>query len=79
MDYIESKVSGIPCLIHVNSVSGKKPFSGSAFNCDSSDDYYGYSDVEFTVLDRKGYKAPWLEKKLTQQDISRIEDQILSN
>lgn len=77
--YIESKIAGIPCRIQVDSCLVKKPFKGSAFNCDSSDDYYGYTDISFTVLDRKGYKAAWLEKKMTQKDVERIEKEILAD
>jgi hypothetical protein len=33
-------------------------------------------EVEFKVLDRKGYLAPWLEKMLTTQDIARITREI---
>jgi len=36
-------------------------------------------EVEFKVLDRKGYLAPWLEKKLTTQDIARITREITND
>jgi hypothetical protein len=36
------------------------------------DHYGGWSDVEFEVYDRKGYKAKWLEKKMTAEDEKRI-------
>jgi hypothetical protein len=39
-------------------------------------DYYGYTESEWEVLDRKGYKAAWLERKLSSKDESRIESEI---
>jgi len=45
---------------------------------DASDwDYYGYTDMDFTVLDRKGYKAPWLERKMTSEDVIRIQEEAI--
>jgi len=72
---IESRVAGIPCLIQIDRcmvVSGSYDY-----NAASDFDYYGYKEIEFTVLDRKGYPAPWLERKLTDDDTDRIENQIL--
>lgn len=71
---IESTVAGIPCIIgvtHYESVTGSY-----SYNAPSDLDYYGYNDAEWEVLDRKGYKAAWLEKKLTKSDIVRIEEEI---
>jgi hypothetical protein len=39
-------------------------WKGSAHTCPSSDDYYGYTEIEFELYDRKGYHAKWLEAKL---------------
>lgn len=75
---IESNIQGIPCLIEVTTFSRVKPWRGCISNCPSSDDYYGYSEIEFDVLDRKGYRAKWLERKMTAEDKSRIESEILS-
>ncbi len=76
---IESQVAGIPCLIQIDTYVNVKPWKGSAHTCDNSDDFYGYTDIEFTVLDRKGYKAAWLEKKLTAADKKRIEQEIINH
>ena len=76
-DALESTISSIPCLINVETVTIVKPWTGSAMSCPSADDYYGYSEVEFTVYDRKGYRAKWLENKMTGDDIERIETEIL--
>lgn len=71
---IESRVAGIPCLIgvtHYESVAGSY-----SYNAASDMDYYGYNEAEWEVLDRRGRKAAWLEKKLTKSDIVRIEAEI---
>ena len=39
-------------------------------------DYYGYTEFDYAILDRKGYKAAWLEKKMTAADKAFIEEQI---
>ena len=69
-----STIKGIPCII---SVTYCKHYSGS-LNAPSDLDYYGFTEIEFDVLDRKGYKAPWLERKLTDDEIERIEREIVS-
>jgi hypothetical protein len=73
---IPTKISGIPCLIgveHFDEVEGS--FS---YNAASDWDYTGYTESEWVVLDRKGYKADWLAKKLENDDIAGIEDAIYS-
>ena len=71
---INSTIKGIPCII---SVTYCKHYSGP-LNAPSDLDYYGFTEIEFDVLDRKGYKAPWLERKLTDDEIERIEREIVS-
>lgn len=71
---IESRVAGIPCLIGVTyfeSVAGSYSYHAA-----SDWDYHGYTECEFEVLDRRGRKAPWLERKLSDEDTSRIESEI---
>jgi hypothetical protein len=71
---IESRVAGIPCIIGVTyfeSVAGSH-----SYHADSDMDYYGYTECEFTVCDRRGRPAPWLERKLTAKDSERIESEI---
>lgn len=66
---IPFRVAGIPCLIGVTEFHKVAPWKGSAASCPSSDDWYGYTDIEFEVLDRRGRPAPWLEKKMNRADI----------
>lgn len=71
---IETTIAGIPCLIgvtHYECVRGSYNY-----NAASDWDYYGYSEAEWDVLDRKGYKAAWLERKLTARDHDRINAEI---
>jgi hypothetical protein len=69
---IEARVAGIPCLIGVisNTPGSYHPRANSTF------DYYGSSLWE--VLDRRGRRAVWLEKKLSSDDESRIDALITS-
>lgn len=74
---IPATVQGIPCLIGVESVYIQRPFKGSPCDCVSDVDFYGYHDIEYIILDRKGYSALWLEKKLTNADRLNIEEKIM--
>lgn len=71
---IESKVAGIPCLIGVTEFSSVR--GSYSYNAPSDMDYYGYSESEWDVLDRRGRPAAWLERKLTDDDRQRIEQEI---
>ena len=71
---IESRVAGIPCLIgvtHYHSVRGSY-----SYKAPSDLDYHGYTQSEWDVLDRRGRKAPWLERKMSDKDCTRIEAEI---
>ena len=71
---IETRVAGIPCIIGVIDYSST---SGSYNRNAASDwDYYGYTESEWEVCDRRGRPAPWLAKKLTSKEESRIEREI---
>jgi len=72
---MQSYVDGIPCQIKVDRLFTQKPNS----RADNPDDYYGYTEIDFTVCDRKGYPAAWLEAKMTTEDVERIENEILTN
>lgn len=72
-DLFETKIHGIPCQIDVTNflvVEGSH-----SYNADSDWDYYGYTEFEFEVYDRKGYPAAWLERKLTPTDRERIQEE----
>lgn len=65
-------ISGIPCQIKVTTFNHIKPWGGPAYEAPSDLDYYGYVEFEYQVLDRKGYDADWLVKKMTDEDDDRI-------
>lgn len=68
--YVNTSVAGIPCTVEVLTYLNV-PGSHS-YHAASDLDYYGYSEVEWTLCDRRGRPAPWLERKLTPADEDRI-------
>lgn len=66
---MKTKIAGIPCEIEVLHWFKQKPLGPS---CDSDWDAMGYLECEFSVLDRRGRHAPWLEAKMTEDDRDRI-------
>lgn len=72
---IETRIAGIPCIVKIDSLFVQKPMGPTA---DSDWDCYGYTDLEYTVCDRRGRPAPWLERKMTEKDEARIEGELLS-
>ena len=78
MNYIttfDSTIQGIPCQIVVTHFEHTPPWRGHPHECPSDLDYYGYTELEYNVLDRKGYKASWLEAKITDEDDARIQQE----
>ena len=73
---IEFRVSGIPCIISVDEYYSQPPHKGSVLSCDSDIDWYGDEEIYYSVLDRKGYPAPWLEKKVTDSEDENIKEAI---
>jgi hypothetical protein len=60
----ESSVAGIPCKVKVTYATKYIPesWNGPAEG----------GDFEFELLDKKCYRARWLEKKLTPKDVERL-------
>ena len=73
---IEHKVSGIPCQVLVKSYN-RVPGT-YRHDAPSSADYYGYTEVSYEILDTRGRKAEWLERKLTEEARTEIERLISS-
>ncbi len=76
MNEIQTRVAGIPCIAKVTHFYRQAPWRGSAHTCDSDLDYYGYTECEFEILDRRGRPAPWLERKATDADRERVAEEI---
>lgn len=73
----ETTVAGIPCRV---GVTAWEPFSparlgGAPEHCYPADGGYG----EWELLDQRGRRAPWLERKLTAEETYRIEDQVFEH
>ena len=67
----DTRISGIPCQINVRSFTPYAPMciTGSGFgDADPPEN----EELEYEVLDRKGYRAKWLESKITPNDNERI-------
>lgn len=71
---IETRISGIPCLIGVTEWEAYRSgyTSGPADRCYDAEGGCG----SWEVLDRRGRPAPWLERKLTEKEESRIEQEV---
>ena len=69
--YFQTKVAGIPCYCQVDYHSPYRPMriTGSGFGDAIAP---VYEEFEFTILDRRGYPANWLEKKLKPEDTTRL-------
>jgi hypothetical protein len=74
---LPAKIQGIPCLVDVHHVSVVK--GSFSYNAPSDLDYHGYTELDYTICDRRGRPAPWLERKATSDDIATIEEEILND
>jgi hypothetical protein len=70
-DLMETRIAGIPCTVRIDYVCVTPPDPRG----DSDWDYYGYTEFDYTVCDRRGRPAPWLTKKMTSADTARIHDE----
>ena len=75
---VKATVCGIPCAVIVTHFIQVPPWPGDAHTAPSDLDYYGYTEVEWELYDRKGYRAEWLEKKMTSKDRTELEMFLLS-
>ena len=73
----ETQIQGIPCQIDVTDCTVVK--GSYSYNAPSDWDYYGYTEFDFEVYDRKGYPAAWLERKMTDDDRARIEEEYMTS
>lgn len=68
-DFI-TDIDGIPCGVVVTNYHYEPPYRGN--DAPSDLDFYGYYEFEYFIVDSKGYKADWLEAKLTDMDYDRL-------
>lgn len=69
---IVMRIAGVPCLIGVTGYLYQPPCKGHPSTCASDWDYYGYEEIEWEILDRRGKPAPWLDRKLSPADRGEI-------
>lgn len=71
----DTRIAGIPCQCKVFAIYPAKPIY-------VHDKGWGYTEppepasFDYQILDRKGYPAPWLEKKLNDQTRYDLEEEI---
>lgn len=71
-----TSIAGIPCQAQLTHLSGG--YVPARVNADPDSCYEAeYPEVDFEILDRKGYRAKWLETKLTPAESDRIETELL--
>ena len=77
MTEFESRVCGIPCIIRVKYWEVYIPAqrSGPPERCYPEEGGEG----EWEILDRKGRPAPWLERKMTENDHDRMNREIFNH
>lgn len=68
------KVHGIPCQIRVNRLVRRNAEYESDGVCSSPAGF----ELDWDVVDRKGYVAKWLYMKLLPKEIEEIEEEICS-
>lgn len=72
---MKTRINEIPCTVDYT-IRGK--YKPTKIDADPDSCYEAeYPEVEFTVCDRNGRPAPWLEAKMTDEDRQRIENEIL--
>ena len=77
MTEFESTVCGIPCIIRVTDYEPYRPayISGPPENCYPAEGGCG----GWEVLDRRSRPAAWLERKLTDRERSRIDEEVFEH
>lgn len=69
----KSRVAGIPCIIEVTHYNIIK---GEGYGAPSDIDARGGVESEFEVLDSRGRRALWLERKMNADMIHNIKSEI---
>lgn len=69
MNEFPTSVAGIPCIARITSYSPYRNNMRGHIDDWLPDDP---EEIEFDILDQRGRPAPWLERKVTDQDRDRI-------
>lgn len=70
-------IHGIPCFVRAVHIYPYVPayISGLPENCYPAEG----GEVEWEAFDRKGYRAKWLEKLASKEDVRQIETTLLES
>lgn len=75
LNVIDVMVDGIPCKVGI--IDFYQSAGSYSYNANSDHDYYGYCEMDWNLLDRKGYLAGnWLTRKMSGSKVREIEEQI---
>ena len=67
----ETTVCGIPCGVVIDSYTPGD--DGNGIDCPPE-----IEEFEYTIIDRSGYRADWIEKKMNSKDESYLHDEIFN-
>lgn len=72
---LEDPETGIeyPAVLVVDSYFRQPPHKGSPLTCDNPNDYYGYTDLDYRILDQYGEESDALEALVTLEDQAEFE------
>lgn len=71
---VEVFIDGIPAIALIDTYIKVRPNP----RADNPYDYHGYIEVEFTLYDRKGYRAKWLDDLVERRGLwENIEEQVI--
>jgi hypothetical protein len=70
----DTQIRGIPCQCEVINYSAGRPMKiyGTGFGDAHPPEP---PEFKFNILDRKGYKANWLQAKMAQDDAHRLQEE----
>lgn len=74
---LDTTINGIPCQIRVISYRPGSPMRITGWGFGDAEPPEP-EEIEWEVLDRRGYRARWLEQKLDDEEIQRIEAELLA-
>ena len=72
---MKTRIAGIPCEVRLTHYCVTK--GNYSPKAETPDEYFGIREIEFNVYDRKGYRADWLEAKLTDEARRLVEDDLI--
>lgn len=73
---IETRIKGIPCIVEMT--SGRYIHGSHSHDAPSDIDYHGgWVDLDFKVYDQKGRRAEWLERKMTEDEIEQVAQELI--